>query len=370
MSALIPIKSIQKYYNQENPYGLNDFQSIDLTKDIKIKKILILKWGGMGDVILASAIIEDIFISFPNSKIDINTLPQWKNLFKNDSRINKIWGFNNNKGLASFNHMYRWLKEAIAGDYNLIIDLQTNDRTRIYLSFLKLINKSPKYVLGNHAVKPYSIRPKTAIKTIHPFQMMQRTINSVGIKSDRIFPKIYTSKNDKDLAKKILKDNNLKEHSFIVLICGSNKSGMLKRWGAKNFIELSFLIESNLGYKSLLVGGPDDTSECNAIFTANSNTINICNQTDLPILSELFKNAKFVIANDTGIAHLASSTKTPMIVITGPTDPRKVKPMGEQVLAIQAEIECKNCYQKSCSHHSCMKGLKANDILNTIKKLL
>ena len=66
MSALIPIKSIQKYYNQENPYGLNDFQSIDLTKDIKIKKILILKWGGMGDVILASAIIEDIFISFPN----------------------------------------------------------------------------------------------------------------------------------------------------------------------------------------------------------------------------------------------------------------------------------------------------------------
>jgi len=370
MSALIPIKFINKYYDQKNNYGLNDFQSIDLTKDSKIKKILVLKWGGMGDVILASGIIEDIFISFPKARIDINTLPQWKNIFKNDSRINKIWGFNNNKGLASFSHMYKWLKEAINGDYDLIIDLQTNDRTRIYLTFLKLINKSPKYVLGNHAVIPYSVMPKTKVKTVHPFQMMQRTINSIGIKSNRIFPKIYTSKNDVHLAKKLLKKNSLDKDDFIVLICGSNKEGKLKRWGIENFIELSYLIEKNLKYKSVLVGGADDASECKSISKGNKNTINICNQTDLPVLSEIFRNAKFIVANDTGTAHLAASTKTPMLVITGPTDPKKVKPTGKQVLAIQAEIECKNCYSKSCSHHSCMKGLKANDVLNNMKKML
>ena len=101
--------SYKIFYDQKNNFGQKEFQSIDLKKKI-IKKILIIKWGGMGDIIISTAIIEDILKSFPNAKVDINTLPQWQIIFKNHLGINNIWGFNNKKGLNTLVHLYKWIK--------------------------------------------------------------------------------------------------------------------------------------------------------------------------------------------------------------------------------------------------------------------
>ena len=51
--------SYKIFHDQKNNYGKKEFQSIDL-KNKTIKRILIIKWGGMGDVVISTAIIEDI----------------------------------------------------------------------------------------------------------------------------------------------------------------------------------------------------------------------------------------------------------------------------------------------------------------------
>ena len=348
--------SYKIFQDQKNNYGQKEFQSVDL-KSKPIEKILIIKWGGMGDVIISTAIIEDILKSFPNAQVDINTLPQWQIIFKNHLGINNIWGFNNKKGLNTLVHLYKWIKMVKMENYNLIVDLQTNDRSRIYLSILKLLSNNTKYIIGNHAVKPYSIAPKTHIKITNPFQMMQRTINSIGIKSNIFSPKIYTSKHDSIRSRSILKANSLKDNNFVILICGSNKRGKNKRWGTENFNALAGLIQKKYKCKSVLIGGPDDMEECLSISRNDKTIINLCNKTNLIELIEIFSNAKFIISNDTGTAHLASSTKTPMIVITGPTDPKKVKPFGKKILALQANSKD-------------MNGITPADILDNIIKIL
>ena len=67
------------------------------------------------------------------------------------------------------------------------------------------------------------------------------------------------------------------------------------------------------------------------------------------------EGARVVVANDTGTAHVAAAAARPMLVICGPTDPRRVRPLGEQVRTLQASLPCINCYAKTCSHHSCMR---------------
>jgi len=370
MVSTIPIKSFKQYRESINPYMISDFQTINLTINPKIQKILIIKWGGMGDVIIASGIINDVVASFPNAKIDINTLPEWQKLFSNHNGLNKIWGSKKKGGLNSVAHFLGWLKIVYAEKYDLIIDLQTNDRTRVYLSIMRLFNMAPKYIIGNHPVIPYTTKPKSKIKLTHPFHLMQRTINSIGVVSSTISPVIYSSQKDVQFANKLLESNSLDKDSYTVLICGSNIRGKLKRWGEKKFIDLSFLIIQKFQHKIVLVGGPDDSGACETIAKNNKAIINLCNQTRLTELPEIFSNAKFIVGNDTGLVHLAASTKTPMIVITGPTDPRLVKPLGRHIMAIQADIECKNCYQKLCSHHSCMVGLSAKEILKHIQKMI
>ena len=57
----------------------------------------------------------------------------------------------------------------------------------------------------------------------------------------------------------------------------------------------------------------------------------------------------------------------PVIQITGPTNPLLVKPSTNNVISVQADIDCKNCYKKNCSHHSCMKNITADYIYSIIK---
>ena len=369
MSKLIPIQIINKYKDVNLFDRLEDFKSIDLANNKNIKKILIIKWGGMGDLVMASGVMEDIIYSFPHRIIDLNTRPQWQPLFEDDKRFNKVWG-SNNKSLGTFIHLCKWLKFVISQKYDLIIDLQTNDRTRIYLSLLKFFQKKSMQIIGNHAVFPYTIKPRLSVKIHNPLQMMQRTINTIGIEARTFRPIINIGNAIKNSSLRIIKNNNLTAKSYCIFICGSNPRGHLKRWGIKNYTELSFLVENKYKIPVVLIGGTEDEEECLTISKGNKNIVNLCNKTSLTELIEIFNQASFIVSNDTGPAHLASTTLTPMIVITGPTDPKKVKPLGGQILAIQPEITCKNCYKKECSHHSCMIGLSPNEVINSIGEVL
>ena len=347
---------------EKEQFDLNSINSkalelIDLTNKTEIKKILIIKWGGMGDIILATSIMEDIYMGFPKSKIHLNTLPQWKSLFTRDQRFEKIWGTKKSQEVGFFKHLYHWIKKIKSENYDLIIDLQTNDRTRIYLTILKIINQCPKYLVGNHPVFPYSIFPKRIKKIEHPFNLLQRTINTIGIESKTIIPKLYITEEENKFALDILKKNKLYKKKYVVFICGSNRNGKSKRWGAQNFVKLSKLIRSFLDLKIILIGGPDDISECELITSMDKKIINLCNKTELKILPKIFKNAKFIIGNDTGTSHLVAITKTPMIEIFGPTDPKKSKPLSKNIIAVKAGL---------CS----MDNVSATYIFKIIKETL
>ena len=54
MGKLIPIQIINKYKDVNLFDRIEDFKSIDLANNKNIKKILIIKWGGMGDLVMAS----------------------------------------------------------------------------------------------------------------------------------------------------------------------------------------------------------------------------------------------------------------------------------------------------------------------------
>ena len=210
---MVPNIKIKEFYDSTYVYGPKEFESINLKNKI-IKKILIIKWGGMGDIILSTGAMQDIYEAFPNSKIHLNTLPQWKSLFKDDPRFDKIWGTKKSQKIGFLKHLYEWIKKIKYEKYDLIIDLQTNDRTRIYLTILKVIRQAPKFILGNHSVFPYSIFPKIVKNIERPLHLLQRTINTIGIESNNICPKLYITKEENKLALSILKNNKLAKEDY------------------------------------------------------------------------------------------------------------------------------------------------------------
>ena len=369
MEKIIPIKKVNIFSDPIINVDLNKFRTFILNQNKDIKKILIIKWGAMGDVIQSTPIIDDILNNFKHAQIDLNTPPRFQTLFIKDKRFNDIWGFDF-KDNSYFLTSYKWLKKVKYNNYDLIIDLQTNDRSRFLLSILKILFFYPKFSIGNHFIFPYKIKSNFKYHINQPFFRLQRTIHTIGITSTSTKPKIVYDKSSEKKIIKILNENKIYKKKFIIFIPGSSLDNSLKRWGKENFIELAEKLINKKKYKILLIGGPDDIEECNSITKFSNYIYNFCNKIDLMDLIPLFNFAKFIVANDTGPTHLAACSSTPIIQITGPTDPQKVKPFGDKICSVQAQIHCKNCYKKNCSHHSCMKGLKPDFIFGLIENNL
>lgn len=335
----------------------------DLPARQEIKRILIIKWGGMGDIVMSTAAIEDIYQAFPQAVLHLNTLPAWQSLFADDPRFERIWCMNLQQTSGRWRIYRQWLAEVATMQYDLIIDLQTNDKSRLLLSLLRLSGRAPRWLLGNHARFPYTLRQLKALPQAHSFQILRQTLITAGIPALTNGPKLAVSAAAQATAEQLLEMHGLLSQPFAVFLCGSHAGMMTKRWGSEQYAALVTHCIAR-GERVVLLGGKDEAETCAQIASRHpAQVVNLCGQTPLLAVPAICALAQYIVANDTGTAHLAATTATPMLVLCGPTNPLRVKPVGAQIVALQLDMPCKNCYAKQCGHHSCMRKLTPDQVL-------
>ena len=342
----------------------------DLPADPAIHRILVIKWSAMGDVIIATALFEDIVRAFPNREIHLDTQPAWRDLlFAHDPRFQRILAVDWRDRRRRLRQTGAWLRQVREGNYDLVIDLQCNDRSRLLLSLLWLSGHRNRYRLGNRRQLPYNIAPAELPQPAHTIARGRVALQAGGIPAATPRPVLYISERHHDRARAFMDHHGLTPGDYAIFLPGCNANGHLKRWGAARYAMLANqLHQEGLG-RIVLIGGPDEVDECQRVAQAcGSWLVNLCRQTEILDIPPLCEPARFIVANDTGTAHLAAATPTPMTVLCGPTDPRRVKPLGDNVTALQADLPCINCYRKVCSHHSCMAMLTPARVLRHLRE--
>jgi lipopolysaccharide heptosyltransferase II len=334
-----------------------------------IQRVLVMKWSALGDLVISTAMFSDIRRAFPNAVIDLQTLPSFAALFANDPRFNNVCAIDTRKKMG----LWRWLKFVKNKRYDLVFDLQSNDRSQMFMTLWFLLGRSPRWRVGNHFRFPYNVARDSANADQHAFDLQRETLAAAGIPVVASRPQLYPNNNNQVNAANLMTSNDLAAGQFAVLVPGSQIRGLLKRWGSERYASLARVLKEKGVDKVVLVGGPDDIEECAAIKNLCSEDwlVDLCGQTQVLDLIPLCDAARMIVSNDTGPAHVASSTPTPtpMVVICGPTDPRRVKPVGENVVALQADLDCLNCYRKECSHHSCMRMITTEMVVDKLKTL-
>ena len=311
----------------------------------------------MGDVILATALFEDIARAFPHREIHLDTQPAWQPLFAHDPRFQRILVTDWRDRRHRLRHSLAWLRRVRAQHYDLVIDLQGNDRSRLLLGLLTLSGRPIRYRLGNRRQWPYNLAPAEPPPPVHAIVRGRSALAAGGIVAVTPQPVLAIPEAHQHRAQELWVQHGLTPDQYAIFLPGCNPGGYLKRWGSGRYAELAQRLHAEGLPHIVLIGGPDEAEECQAIAEqCGSWLINLCGQTAILDIPPLCAAARLVVANDTGTAHLAAAAAaaTPLTVICGPTDPRRVKPLGEHVTTLQAELPCINCYRKHCSHHSCM----------------
>lgn len=342
----------------------------DLAGDPRVRRILVLKWSALGDVAIASAAFEDLRRAFPAAAIDLNTLPPWDRLFADDPRFRRVIAVDVRGRERGPRGLLRWLRAVRRGRYDVVVDLQSSDRSRALLAALCCTPGAPPLRIGNHRRFPWNVAPPAPDGPVHALERARRALAAAGIRAGTPRPVLHPGKAHRERAGRLLAARGLRPGAYGVFLPGCQPQGYLKRWGARRYAALALALADRGAGPALLLGGPDEREECARIREWSAGAaVDLCGETEVLDLVPLCEGARFVVANDTGTAHVAAAAGRPMVVVCGPTDPRRARPAGAEVRALQAAIWCVNCYRKHCTHHACMALVSAEEVLSTLGAL-
>ncbi len=121
----------------------------------------------------------------------------------------------------------------------------------------------------------------------------------------------------------------LRGNAFSVLHPGSG--GMEKCWPVGEFAAIGRHLR-NIGLPPIALLGP---VEAERLSTSARDTLRksmpVIEGLNLSDAAILIASARLYVGNDSGISHLAAAVGAPSVVIFGPTDPRRWRPLGSQV---------------------------------------
>ena len=162
---------------------------------------------------------------------------------------------------------------------------------------------------------------------------------------------------------------------YCIFAIGASES--YRKWCNAKWSELALaLTEKGYVDRILLVGGPNEINDGNLISSRNKKVINLCGQTDLPMLTNFIKNSQFIIGNESAAIHIAASINKISFCILGGGHFGEFMPYPNfserNSYYIHEYMECFNC-NWNCSlakekKYHCITSIKVRDVLKLISE--
>lgn len=336
-----------------------------------MKRILIIQTAYIGDVILATPLIENLRKHHENASIDFLLRKGNEALLAAHPFINEILIWNKKKdkqkGLWKLATLIRKKK------YDVIINLQRFLSSGLMVAFSgaeKLIgfDKNPLSFMYSNKL-PHVIGEKTDNGYVHETQRNLSLLKPLGIDNTNDYrPVLYPSKVDRE------KVAIYKKEPYICIAPTSV-------WFTKQFHSdgwISFLKKLDFNGNIYLLGAPTDYESCKKILSESgkSNIFNLTGKLNLLQSAALMENAIVSFVNDSAPMHLASSVNAPVCAVYCSTIPGfGFGPLSEfsKVVEVNEDLSCRPCGlhgYKSCpqNHFNCAKKILTDQLITVFEK--
>jgi ADP-heptose:LPS heptosyltransferase len=145
-----------------------------------------------------------------------------------------------------------------------------------------------------------------------------------------------------------------------------------RRWPPQRFAEVADRI-AGLGYAVAVTGTAGEATLTSAAVAAMSSpAADLAGRTTLGSLAVLVRHARLVVCNDTGLSHIAAAVRTPSVVVSCGSDPRRWAPLdAARHRVLHHPIACRPCSHAVCPiGHPCAEGVRAADVFEEARRLL
>ena len=279
------------------------------------EKILIIKFGGLGDIILSLDAIFSIYSHHKNSKIVLLTEEPFKGILTKTGFFEEVLIIK--RSLFYLIDIKQIRKKTLNYNFSHVYDLQTSRRSSYYLKYF-LNQGSITNGIGEYAkLKHLNVRRNF----MHTIDRQKEQMELSNIK--------FSTMDDYDwLCDKNIDIPNFK---FALIVPGGSKSRPYKR--IPRFIYeqiIKFLLKKKI--KPILIGSLADKKICLQLSLISKEILNLCTATSIGQIFSLAKHSVLSVGNDTGPMHIiARANKKTLVFFTKFSDPTLCKPTGRNV---------------------------------------
>ena len=334
-------------------------------KKLQPNKILIIQTAFIGDVILATSLIEKVHAHFPNAQLDFLLRKGNESLLKDHPYIHKtiIW----DKQGGKYRNMWKLLGNVRKEQYDWIINIQRHATMGFFTAF-----SNANYKIGFDK-NPFSFGFHKKVK--HSFDGIHEVERNTALIADAtdatsLKPKLYPSKTDFE------KVEQYKKEPFITISPTTvwfTKQFPIHKW--KQFVN-----QANFTGNIYLLGAPSDKELCQKLLEeiGHKNVFNLAGSTTLLQSAALMKDAVLNFMNDSAPMHLASSQNANTCAIYCSTAPSLgYGPLSDfaEIVEVKEKLSCRPCGihgKKECplSHFDCGNQITTQQLLNVLQRAL
>ena len=300
-----------------------------------MKKLLIIQTAFIGDVILATSLIEKLAGFYPHLEIDFLLRKGNESLLQGHPNLNEVLIWDKKEG--KYNNLYKTWRKIRKNNYDVVVNLQRFLSSGLLSAFSgasRIIgfDKNPMALLFTERF-PHEIHATQ--QSPHEVERNHQLIRNLT-DNQVLNPKLYPIMKDFALVRE--------EDSYVTI--SPTSVWFTKQWPAEKWIDLiNRLPRDN---KIFLLGAPSDKEACRHIANTSTHPTVEVKAGTLSLLQSaaLMKGAIMNYVNDSAPLHLASAMNAPVTAVFLSTIPEfGFTPLSDnsRVCETAQDLTCRPC---------------------------
>jgi len=332
-------------------------------------RILVIRPGALGDVLLTLPALQALSSAFPQAAIE---------LMGNLSVLDWLPGRSVVRSVSSFDRadlaaLFRPEAEPAASvqAYLDSFDLILSYATAPEHAFARNLSR-----LARGRVLTLDARPEHV--SMHMSAYLQQPLRELGIAPGTDYPALHLTPADRQAAASWWSEHHLPDRGVAAIHPGSGSPA--KNWPAERFAALAGHLQRGRGAHVLVLAGPADDAALDGVRRAVSGAALpprgqaplALQNLPLPLLAAILSRCQLYVGNDSGVSHLAAAVGVPTVAIFGPTDPGVWAPRGPAVRIVRAPVPCAPCpppQRQSCPQRACLDSVPVQTLLEAVATL-
>ena len=336
-------------------------------------RILIIKLRAIGDVVLATPVIENLRRQYPESHIAFLTEEAAADIIKGNPFLDELIILERRKWQqmsfrASLKEQVRFYRSLRAKKFDLVFDLFGNPRSAL----LSVISGAPVRVGFGFRVRRYCYTQVIAPRggEVHEVDFNLDALKALDIPIVSRQPRIEISQDITQNARRWISALGITNEKVV----GLNPGGgwKIKRWPPAYFGKLADELIKLYGVRVLLLWGPGEEKIVESVSQSMKAIAHRIPDASLKELGAYISCCHLMISNDSGPMHIAAALNVPIIGIFGPTNPDLQGPFGIAHRVVRQEsVPCLGCNRVTCKiGNICMTELDPAQILKQAEVFL